>query len=191
MTHTPSNHPHVALSKAGDVLVFRGLDQPSLVIAHEDLPSWLKKPTGQLPMQIHAPNGLVLIKIVLEAGAVFSKLKTPQSQSSGRCGDLIRFDLPDGRCAVYINRDPSPDEVEWIRGQAVDIIVAPALIVRVTDNGLFAEMLRISNDHFFSLRTRPDRSISSPVWADLAPAITRALGNAGPGSASGPSPATT
>jgi hypothetical protein len=191
MTQTPSIHPHVALSKSGDALVFLGLDQPSLVIAHEDLPSWLKKPTGQLPMQIHAPNGLVLIKIVLEAGAAFSKLETPQSQSSGRHWDLLRFDLPDGRCAVYINRDSSPDEVEWIRGQTVDIIVAPALIVRVTDNEIFAEMMQISNDHFFSLRTPPHRSISGPVWADLVPAVKRALSNAGPGSASGPSPAAT
>jgi hypothetical protein len=191
MTHTPSIHPHVALSKAGDVLVFLGLDQPSLVIAHEDLPSWLKMPSGQLPMQIHAPNGLVLIKIVLEAGAAFSKLKTPQSQPSGRHWDLLRFDLPDGRCAVYINRDPPPDEVDWIRGQAVDIIVAPALIVRVTDNEIFAEMLQISSDYFFSLRTPPDRSISDPVWADLVPAVKRALSNAGPGSASDPSSAAT
>jgi hypothetical protein len=192
MTQTPNHHTHVAFSKEGDVLIIqRGLDQPAFFIHREDLSVWLQEPTARLTMPIRAHLGLVLIATVFNAGASFSKLKTPQTLSYDRYRSPLRFDLPNGLCAVYINRNPWPCESEWIRKQGVDIIVTPMVIVRAqTDNGLFAEMLGASNDHYYARNTWPSRSNSTTAWPELAAAVRQALSKVGPNPASDPLPLT-
>jgi hypothetical protein len=172
MTKPPT--PRVAVSKDGDVLIFRGLLQSALFILRENLPKWLASPGSGAAMSIETPIGLALIEVILEAGASFRDLRDCRPPSIGKDQICLRFELPNGASAVLLGKTPAPAEIDWLHRQSADLIVGPSEMFRGTDDTIFFKLIDWSfgagtSDEFHD--TPPRRS----TWPDLVSAVQQTL----------------